>query len=263
MELKVNDQTVYAYTGTKAFNPDLETMVFIHGAGADHSIWILQSRYFAYHDCNVLALDLPGHGRSEGKPLSTIGDLADWIIQVLDQAGITKAALIGHSMGSLTALETAARYPDRISAIALLGTSTPMPVSEHLLNAAEANDHAAIDMITVWAHSMASHIGGNRAPGMWVAGGGMRLLEKAEPGVLYTDLKACNDYQDGLDSATKLQCPVLFVLGRKDMMTPPRAAKKLIDVVPKSQTVVIENCGHMMFAEKPEETLDALIGFFR
>jgi pimeloyl-ACP methyl ester carboxylesterase len=110
---------------------------------------------------------------------------------------------------------------------------------------------------------MATHIGGNRAPGMWVTGGAVRLLEKAAPGVLHTDLKACNDYQNGLESAASLQCPVLFVLGRRDMMTPPRAAKKLIDSVPGSQTVIIENCGHMMFAEKPDETLDALLGFFQ
>lgn len=174
MELTVDEKTVYAYTGTQPLRPDLDTLVFIHGAGADHSIWILQSRYFAYHDHNVLALDLPGHGRSEGEPLTSIADLADWLQRVLDAAGVARAALIGHSMGSLAALETAVRYPDRVSVLALLGTSVPMPVSEHLLTAAAANDHAAIDMITVWAHSMNTHIGGNRAPGLWVAGGAMR-----------------------------------------------------------------------------------------
>jgi pimeloyl-ACP methyl ester carboxylesterase len=262
MDLTIDNQKVYAYTGTRAFNPDLDTLVFIHGAGADHSIWILQSRYFAYHNRNILALDLPGHGRSTGKPLASIGDLADWLNQVLEHAGIANAALVGHSMGSLVALETAARYPDHVTSLALLGTAVPMPVSESLLNAAEVNDHAAIDMITVWAHSMTTHIGGNRAPGLWVAGGAMRLLEKAAPDVLYTDLKACNDYQDGLDSAARLRCPVLFVLGQRDLMTPPRAAKKLIASVSKTQTVLIENSGHMMFAEKPDETLDALIAFF-
>ena len=207
MELTIDHQKVYAYTGTRGFNPNLDTLVFIHGAGADHSIWILQSRYFAYHNRNVLALDLPGHGRSAGKPLASVGALSGWLIQVLDKAGIAKAALIGHSMGSLVALETAACYPERVTSLALLGTAVPMPVSEHLLNAAEANDHSAIDMITVWAHSMSTHIGGNRAPGLWVAGGAMRLLEKAAPGVLYTDLKACNDYQDGTGQCRQTAVP--------------------------------------------------------
>ena len=261
MELMVNDQKVYAYTGTHTPKPDQATVVFVHGAGMDHSAWILQSRYFAYHDYNVLALDLPGHGRSDGAPLPTIAALADWLAALLETTGRGPATLVGHSMGSLAVLECAARYPALVESIALLGTAVPMTVGKPLLEAAGANDHAAIDMIVQWGHSPSAHFGGNRAPGLWLTGGGLRLLERAGAGVLFNDLKACNEYQDGLLSAAKVCCPALLVLGAQDLMTPPKATQALIDTLSKAQVVKLPHCGHMMMIEKPDETLDALIGF--
>src|SRR5262245_31659415 len=127
MDLKVDGQRVYAYTANHALDPALPTVVFIHGAANDHSVWALQSRYFAYHGHNALALDLPGHGKSAGKPRATVPEVADWIVKVLDAAGAGKAALVGHSMGSLVAIETAARHPGRVTQLALVGTAVPMP----------------------------------------------------------------------------------------------------------------------------------------
>jgi len=261
MELHIDGQSVYAYTGNQTLATDKPALIFIHGAGMDHSVWILQSRYFAYHDYKVLAVDLPGHGRSEGKPLDSIGALADWLAQLIDISG--PAVLIGHSMGSLAALECAARYPDKVPAIALLGTAVPMSVGPALLQAAAENDPAAIDMIVNWGHSARAHFGGNRAPGLWLTGGGRRLLEQSAPGVLHTDLNACNRYEDGLASAATLRCPALFVLGAKDLMTPPKAARQLMTTIPQTQQVILPDCGHMMMSEKPDETLDALIEFSR
>lgn len=261
MELTVDGQRAYIYTGTQAVDPTRPSVVFVHGAALDHTVWILQSRYFAYHGCNSLAVDLPGHGRSEGTPPADIQAMADWLLRLLDAAGLERAAIVGHSMGSLAALEAAARYCERVSRIALLGCASPMAVSEALLNAAQANDHAAIDMITVWGHSIAAHFGGNPAPGLWMVGGSLRLLEQAAPGVLYNDLKACNDYRHGLEAAARVRCPALLVLGKRDMMTPPRAARSLSAALAHVQTVFLDGCGHMMFYERPNETLDALIDF--
>jgi pimeloyl-ACP methyl ester carboxylesterase len=261
MEFTVDDRVVYAYTGTRPLVPEQNTVVFIHGAAMDHSVWVLQSRYFAFHGRNVLAVDLPGHGRSAGPALASIGAMADWLVALLDAAGVKTAALVGHSMGSLVALEAAARYPERVQALALLGCAFPMAVAKPLLETAQADDPAAIEMIVAWGHGPAAQLGGNRAPGLWMTGGGRRLLEKALPGVLYNDLKACNDYQDGLASAAQVRCPTLLVLGKRDLMTPPRAVQGLLDVMKNARLVLLENCGHMLFYEQPDETLDALLGW--
>jgi pimeloyl-ACP methyl ester carboxylesterase len=260
MLLQVNRKSVYAYTGTKPIAPGQRTVMFMHGAANDHSVWALQSRYFAYHGFNVLAVDLPGHGKSVGPALPSVEDMAAWAIRVLDAAGIEQAALVGHSMGSLIALETAARHPDRVEKLALIGTAFPMKVSDALLGTARERDHAALEMINVWSHSAAGQTGGNRVPGQWIMGGSMRLLERtAEP--LYNDFNACNQYTGGAESAAKVTCPVLVITGSRDLMTPPRAAKALIEKLSGARSVTVDGAGHDMMVEQPDAVLDALIAF--
>ena len=259
MELQIDEHVAYIATGNAEFDPDRETVVFIHGAGQDHTIWVLPKRYFVRHLRNVLAVDLPGHGRSMGPVLNSVEEMANWIIRVLDTVGLKTAAVVGHSMGSLVALETAAQYSTRIRAIAMVGTSVPMPVSEKLLSAAKANDHAALDMLTLWGHSLSAHIGGNATPGMWMLGCGVRLLERSAPGVLHADLEACNRYQVGLERAKKVVCPTLLVLGKRDSMTPIRAAGDLGRALPNAETHILDGSGHALLSERPDEVLDALI----
>ncbi len=261
MDLVVDGRKAYAYTAGRALDAKLPGVVFVHGAANDHSAFLLQSRYFAYHGCNALALDFPGHGRSDGPPLATIGAMADWVATVIGAAGLEQAALVGHSMGSLVVLECAARHPGRVRALALIGTSAPMPVGEALLSAAREDSHDALDMLNVWGHSGAAQIGGNTVPGMWMTGAYLRLLERARPQVLHIDLKACADHTDGAASAAKVKCPTLFVLGSRDMMTPPRNAKDLRAAIAGNRTVVLEGAGHALMAERPDAVLDALIGF--
>ena len=146
MQLIVNGIDTFVATGGKPFDKSLPAVVLLHGAGFDHSTWALHSRWFAHHGFSVLAPDLPGHGRSLSQPLPTIGDMADWTAALLDAAGASKARLVGHSMGSLIALETAARHPDKVSGLSLIGTAATMTVGPDLLKAAEANDASAIDM---------------------------------------------------------------------------------------------------------------------
>jgi pimeloyl-ACP methyl ester carboxylesterase len=261
MDLIVNGRPAYAYTAARVIDPELPSVLFVHGAASDHSVFLLQSRYFAYHQRNSIAVDLPGHGRSVGPPLATIPALADWVVSFLDAAGLDQAVLVGHSMGSLIALECAARHPKRVCALALIGTSAPMPVSDALMSAAQTDSHAALDMLTIWGLSPIAHIGGNTAPGLWMAGTSLRLVERAAPQVLYTDLRACNEYQDGLTSATKVTCPTLFLLGSRDVMTPPRSATDLRTALPGAQTIILDRVGHSLMAEHPNAVLDALIPF--
>jgi pimeloyl-ACP methyl ester carboxylesterase len=264
MRFELDGKTVQAGTGGKPFDASLPTVVFLHGAGMDHTVWALQARYLAHRGHAVLALDLPGHGGSEGPPLGSIAEMADWVWKALDAAGVDKAALAGHSMGALTALEAAAKQPERTTALALLGVAEAMPVHPDLLSAAEANDHAAIDMVNAWAHGAGAHIGGHPAPGTWLIGGGNRLLERARPGVLHAGLSVCNAYEDAAARAAEVTCPVLLVLGALDKMTPAKAGQKLAAGFTAATSVSVETipaCGHMMMTERPEATLDALRNF--
>jgi pimeloyl-ACP methyl ester carboxylesterase len=260
MQLSVNGIDTFVATGGREFDPSLPTVVLLHGAGFDRTSWALHSRWFAHHGYGVLAPDLPGHGRSSGAPLSTIAEMADWTAALLDASGAAKAWLVGHSMGSLIALETAARHPAKVSALGLIGTADTMTVGPDLLKAAEANDHAAIDMVSIWGLGFAAELGGSLAPGLWMHSGAERVLEQCKRGVLFSDLSACNAYQGALAAAAKVTIPATLVLGERDMMTPARAGKVLAAALPNSRTVVLRGAGHMMMAERPDELLAALQG---
>jgi pimeloyl-ACP methyl ester carboxylesterase len=260
MQLSVNGSDTFVATGGREFDLAQPTVVLLHGAGFDHTAWALQSRWFAHHGYGLLAPDLPGHGRSAGAPLTTIADMADWTAALLDAAGVAKAQLVGHSMGSLIALETAARHTAKVSALTLIGTAATMTVGPDLLKAAQANDHAAVDMVSIWGLGFQAELGGSLAPGLWMHGGAQRVLERCRPGVLFNDLSACNAYQNALAAAAQIKIPVMFILGERDMMTPAKAGKALAAALLDSRTVVLRGAGHMMMAERPDELLAALRG---
>ena len=264
MELEVNGQRTFAYTGGKPFDAALPVVVFVHGAQNDHSVWLLQSRWFAHHGFAVLAVDLPGHGRSAGAPLPSIEDIADWIELLLEKVGAgdtaRSVALVGHSMGSLAVLECAARHPARIARIALFGTAVPMPVSDALLDAAKNDEPKAISMINAWSHSPRAAMGGYAVPGIWHFGAARRLAERQRPGVLHTDLTACNAYLKGMEAAGKVACPVLIISGTRDMMTHPKASARLAAALADVRTVNLEGAGHVI-SEQPDAMLDALRAF--
>jgi pimeloyl-ACP methyl ester carboxylesterase len=261
MELRVANEKVYAYTGGKNFDPKLPTIMFIHGGAQDHSVWGLQSRYLAHHGFGVLAVDLPGHGRSAGSALGRIEDMADWVVAALDAAGVSRASLVGHSMGSLVALECAARYAHRVDRLALLATAFPMRVSPELLEATDTNEPVARDMINIWSHAAYAHYPNNPGPGAWVPGANLRLMQRQKPGVLHADFAACNSYRAGLERAAEVRCPTLLLLARRDLMTPVRAAQDIAKAIPGARVVALADCGHNLMAEKPDEVLDTLIAF--
>lgn len=261
MYLDVNSERTYVYTGGKRFDPALPVVVFVHGAQHDHSVWILQSRYLAHHGYAVLAVDLPAHGRSEGEPLRSIEAMAAWLLALFDAAGVGKAAVVGHSGGSLIALEAAAHRTSRVTKLALVGTAFPMRVADDLLNATRDNEPAAIDMINIWSHSGYAQKPSNPGPGFWVMGENKRLMERMKPGVLHADFAACNAYANGLVAAAAIKCPTLFILGKSDAMTPVRAATALRQAIAAAQTLVVPAVGHALMAEAPDAVLDALRTF--
>lgn len=265
MLLNVQGQDAYCYTGGKPFNPELPTAVFIHGAQNDHSVWILQTRYFAHHGYGVLALDLPGHGRSKGAPLTSVEALSDWLLALLDAAGVQKASLIGHSMGSLIALEAAFRAPARVGKLALVGTAYPMKVSDMLLDAAKNEEQKAIDMVNIWSHTSIAHKPSCPGPGFYVMGGSRRLMQRLSAQnpaqVFHTDFSACNAYANGETAAKSVACPTLLLLGGRDMMTPPKASAMLTGAIAHCQVMRLDDCGHALMAEQPDAVLDILFTF--
>ena len=259
----------YVYTGGKAFDSTQPTVVMIHGVLCDHSVWILQSRYLAHHGFNVLAVDLPGHCKSGGTAPQSVEAAAQFIADLLQAAGVNQAALVGHSWGSLIALETASQLKQRITHLALVGTAFPMKVSPALLQAARDEPMKALKMINVFSRATLAAPPSALGPGTWVYGASMALgrrvlASNTEVNLFYQGFLACDSYSHGLEAMTQVTCPVLFLLGANDQMTTPRAAQSLIDQAQASDkkfSVVNVPMGHHQMSESPEETLSALKNF--
>jgi pimeloyl-ACP methyl ester carboxylesterase len=267
MNFQVNGHSTYCYTGGKTFDPAKPAVIFIHGVLNDHSVWILQSRYLANHGWNVLAVDLPGHCRSAGDPPTTVEDAADFVVALLDAAGLKQAVLVGHSFGSLIALEAAARAPERVSQLVLVGTAFPMKVSAALLEASLKEPMKALEMVNVFSRSTLAPPPSALGPGTWVYGASMALGRRvmaSNPRInlFHTGFKACDSYTHGEAAMAQVQCPVLFVLGNVDQMTPPKAAQGLIQKAHYAQVAYLPG-GHHQMNETPEPMLAALTGFLK
>ena len=266
MKFSVHGKEVYAYTGGKAFDAKLPCVVFIHGAVNDHGVWTLLARWFAHHGHSVLALDLPGHMRSAGPALTCVQDMADWLLAVMTAAGVPRTALVGHSMGSLVALEAATRAPQRVSHLAMLGTCVPMPVPQALLDLSLTDPLAAIDRVVTFSFSTLAAKPSFPGPGVWLRGGAralMRLVQAAQgdPRLFHTDFSACNNYGNGLAAAQQVRCPSALVLAQFDQMTLPKGAA----AVAQSLKAKIHSvpAGHFLMQESPDPVLNALRDLLR
>jgi pimeloyl-ACP methyl ester carboxylesterase len=267
MILDVNGHATFCYTGGKPFDATKPTVVFLHGVLNDHSVWILQTRYFAHHGWNVLAPDLPGHCKSAGQPPRSVEEAAQFALALLDAAGVKKAAVVGHSFGSLTALEAASMAPERVSHLVLVGTAFPMKVSTALLDNALNQPMKAIDMVNTFSHSMLAPPPSALGPGTWLYGGSKALMKRVlasntQTNLFHTGFKACDDYRGGEAAMEKLQCPVLFILGRSDSMTLPKMAQPLVQKAKNSRTVLLE-AGHNLMNEAPDGVLFAIKEFLQ
>ncbi|MCW7538129.1 alpha/beta hydrolase [Aquabacterium sp. A7-Y] len=268
MKLEVQGREAYAYTGGRPFDAARPCVVMIHGALNDHSVWALQSRYLAHHGHAVLAVDLPGHGRSAGPALPDVESLAGWIVALLDAAGVARAALVGHSMGSLIALEAAAALGERATALSLVGTAYPMKVSAAMLDTALQSPQRAIDQVTALSHSTLAAKPSAPGPGSWLHGVSRALMRRLQAGyaarheganLFHHDFTVCDRYAGAEAAAARLRCPVQLVLGRRDQMTPPRATATLAQLA--QATVLQLDAGHALMAEAPDGVLDALKAF--
>ena len=258
MNLTVDGRTVFATTGGTEFDAAKPAIVFLHGAGFDRTAWRLQTRWFAHHGRSVLAVDFPAHGRSEGPALDSIAAMADWTAKLIEAAGLKQAALVGHSMGALVALDCAARHPEKVRALGLCGVAVDMPVHPEMLESAKANTLKVQELMTFWGMGTALHKGGMISPGLWLRRESLAVLAGNRPDVIHTDLAACNAYKDAPQRAAAVKAPAVLVLGDGDLMTPTTKGKALAGAIVGSKTVVIPNCGHFMMVERPDETLEAL-----
>ena len=269
MKIDVQGHAIYAYTGGKGFNPAQPTAILIHGVLCDHSVWALQSRHLAHHGWNVLAVDLPGHCKSAGPAPTSVEEAADFIAALLDAVGAPRAALVGHSWGSLIALEAAARLQERVSHLVLVGTAFPMKVSPALIDAALNEPEKALRMVNVFSRSTLCAPPTALGPGTWVFGASMALgrrVLRSNPAVnlFHRGFVACDSYAGGEAAIARITCPVLFALGTQDQMTTPKAAQGLIAAARsggKTVQVVSLPVGHHQMTEAPEETLAAIRDF--
>ncbi len=260
MRKTVGGRSVRYATGGRDHSGDEPAAVLVHGAGGDRTVWQMQTRWIAHHGYRVAALDLPGHGGSEGPALGTIEEMGDWLASAATELALAPAHLVGHSMGTFVVLEAAARHPETVRSIVLLGTAGAMPVHPALQAAADADDPLAGRLITSWGVGRRAHVGGHASPGMWLIGGTTALLDRSPPGVLGNDLAACGKYRGATSAARRVRCPVTLVLGAEDRMTPNRAAQKMIAAFGPglATTVYLERVGHFMQTESPVVTRKAI-----
>lgn len=267
IELTVAGQLCRLATGDQTFDPahaKAPPVVLIHGAANDSDVWQKIARGLTAAGHAVLVPDLPGHGRSSGEALNSIEALADWLIAMLDTAGLERVVLVGHSMGSLIALEAAARYAQRVSQIVLLGASAPMPVSDFLLNAAQNNPDSACRLIAQFSHTPQFYLTGGGGHGVWGPGATLALMRRNVYGardLLATDLANCNRYLRGLAAAAEITCPTLLLVARRDRMTPARNVQALQSALRQVTRAEIPDCGHAMMNEQPKRVVEALCAF--
>jgi pimeloyl-ACP methyl ester carboxylesterase len=262
----------YAYTGGRPFDSALPCVVFIHGALNDHSVWTLAARWFAHHGCSVLAVDLPGHGRSPGPALPDVESMADAVLALLAERGVQRAALVGHSMGSLIALEAASRAaPGAISHLVMVGTAYPMRVSPALLATAAQQPLAAIDQVVSFSHASMAAKPSYPGPGAWLHGTSRALMRQVlargegvagiEHNLFHHDFTACDRYAGGLDAAARLRSGAAtrcsLILGARDRMTVPKQATAMVQAL-NATVHTLPTAGHAVMQEDPDGLLAAL-----
>ena len=270
MHIETHSAKAYIYTAGKAIDPAKPSVILLHGAQNDHSVWALQSRWLAHHGFNVIAPDLPGHSLSAGAPLASVEAIAGWALGLLDALNIRAAHWVGHSMGSLAALHAAGSAPERVLSLALLGTAYPMRVGDALLAAAANQPDLAYEMITTWSHRAGIGAYASANPGSNHVGASTRLMQRvaarSAENVLLNDFTACNAYAAGAEQAARFlsevssresKAPVLVLNGANDAMTPPKAAAGVAAML-NAKTVILPHCGHALMVEQPDGVLDAL-----
>lgn len=258
MYFDVNGKRVFATTGGKPFDKDKPCVLFLHGAGLDHTAWGLQSRFFAFRNYSVLVPDLPGHTNSEGPPLATIEEIGEWCNAVVETLDVNNISVVAHSQGVLATLEFVSRHPERVRCASLIASGLATPVNEALIEAAEHAPEKAVAMMMSWGFGTAGHLHQGRIPGSSMLGGGRKVMLRNAPGALAADLKACDGYRNGKEAAAGIGCPVQVISAGKDRMAPGPATAALVRQLRDPEVHVIPESGHMVPLEVPDKCRDLL-----
>ena len=238
---------MFVSTGGIDFDKEKPSILLMHGSGLTHIVWSLHEQFYASQGFNVLSVDLPGHGNSEGPSLESIGQISNWVKSLMNVLGIKRIIIIGHSQGSLVGIDFASRYPDLISSLVLVAGSYKMPVNQDLIDYAEAGDEKAVLLMMKWGYEGSkAFIGGN--PVKKIINSSRDIRE-----ILAVDLNACNNYKDGKESLEKINCPTLCIFGDLDKMVPLEVGNKMASMIKNSEKKIINNCGHMIIFEKAFE----------
>ena len=256
MIIKIDNKTFYASDCGQGVDLSKNTLVFLHGSGLSHIVWSLSEQYFSNKNFNVLSIDLPGHGNSDGPCLESIEEIADWLEKVFDKLNLNKVILVGHSQGCLEALEYSHKYKKRLDKIVFIGGSYKMPVHQDLINLAENGDSDAVKLMMKWGYEGSKKfIGGNPIE---------RIIQSPRDikEILAVDLNACNNYQNGKVAAEDISCPSLFIFGELDKMVNIEIGKKFSQMVKNSSQHII-NCGHMIMIENAFEMREKISEFLK
>ena len=257
MIITVENKNVYASDAGQGIENSKDTIVFLHGSGLSHIVWSLTEQFFSNKNFNVLSIDLPGHGNSEGPCLDSIEKIADWLEKVFEELKLKNIILVGHSQGCLEALEYSFKYKDRLKKIVFVGSSYRMPVNKDLIDLALDGDSDAVKLMMKWGYEGSKKfIGGNPVE---------KIIQSPRDisEILAIDLIACNNYKNGLEAAKAISCPTLLILGELDKMVHLEAGKKFSDLVKNSITHIINGSGHMIMIEKAFEMREKVLEFLK
>ena len=257
MIFQIENKNIHASDAGQGIDSQKETIVFLHGSGLSHIVWSLTEQFFSNKNFNVLSLDLPGHGNSDGPCIDSIEKISDWLEKVFIELNLKELTLVGHSQGCLEILEYAAKYKSRIKKLVFLGGSNKMPVHPDLINLANNGDSDAVKLMMKWGYEGSKKfIGGNPVE---------KIIQSPRDisEILAVDLNACNNYSNGSDAAKLIECPTLLIFGSLDKMVNLEAGKKFSSLVKNSKTHIIEGCGHMIMIEKAFEMREKVLEFLK
>ena len=255
MIFEINQKTVFASDSGQGIEKNRKTIVFLHGSGLSHIVWSLTEQFFSSKKFNVLSIDLPGHGNSDGPCIDSIEKIADWLEEVFKKLDLNDLIIIGHSQGCLEALEYSFKYKRRLKKIVFIGGSYRMPVNKDLIELAENGDNDAVKLMMKWGYEGSKKfIGGNPVE---------KIIQSPRDisEILAVDLKACNNYLNGSEAAKLIDLPVLLIFGELDKMVNIEIGKKFSNLIKNSTTHIINGCGHMIMIEKAFEMREKIFEF--
>ena len=257
MNLQIENKQVFFTDTGESFDKSKHSIILLHGSGQSHVVWSLTAQYLSDQDYNVFALDFPGHGNSDGDSLKTIEEMAEWLDKVIKKIGIQNLTLVGHSQGCLVALEYANKFPKKIKNIVFVAGSYKIPVNKSLIDLASSGDIESLNLMMKWGYGHSKQfIGGN--PLQKILNSSREVIE-----VLSVDLKACNNYKNGINAVKKIKCRTFFIFGESDKMIKLENGKEFSGLISGSEIHVIKDCGHMIILEKAFEMREKIVEFLK